>query len=174
MFTREKRIAWRSRRNRRNTRTTAGIGSSRLTHLMVRSRLYVITSTLPRNRSVIARVHGATRRGCQSASRNRTIVMAHLLRVGCCWLLARRYLERDSNPHCVRSERTASTSWAIRALWALRDSNPENARLELAAFTRYAKRPVALPTGIEPASPGRRPGSLARCFREQSRMKRFV
>ena len=30
---------------------------------------------------------------------------------------------------------------------------------------------VALPTGIEPASPGRRPGSLARCFREQLRSR---
>src|SRR6476659_5496151 len=42
---------------------------------MVRSRLYSITSILPRNRSVMARVHGSTRSGCQSLSRNRTIVI---------------------------------------------------------------------------------------------------
>jgi hypothetical protein len=75
MFTREKRMACRSRRNRRSTRTTAGIGTSRVTALIIRSRLYSITSTLPRNRSVTARVHGATRSGCQSTSRNDTIVM---------------------------------------------------------------------------------------------------
>src|SRR5262245_60410468 len=46
---------------------------------MVRSRLYSITSILPRNRSVMAWVHGSTRNGCQSLSRNRTIVMVHLL-----------------------------------------------------------------------------------------------
>src|SRR5262245_61028945 len=46
---------------------------------MARSRLYSITSILPRNRSVMARVHGSTRSGCQSLSRNRTIVMVHLL-----------------------------------------------------------------------------------------------
>src|SRR5262245_49652441 len=79
MLRRENLIACRSRRNRRRRRTTAGIGWSRPTPLMVRSRLYSITSILPRNRSVNACVHGSTRSGCQSLSRNRTIVMVHLL-----------------------------------------------------------------------------------------------
>src|SRR5262245_13036225 len=79
MLRRENLIACRSRRNRRRRRTTAGIGWSRPTPLIVRSRLYSITSILPRNRSVMARVHGSTRNGCQSLSRNRTIVMVHLL-----------------------------------------------------------------------------------------------
>src|SRR3954469_7883052 len=92
MFTRENRSACRSRRNRRSTRTTAGMGSSRLTVLMVRSRLCSITSTLPRKRSVIARVQGSTLNGCQSWSRNRTIVMAHLL---LCFFVSSH--PRDSN-----------------------------------------------------------------------------
>src|SRR5678816_830369 len=53
---------------------------------MARSRLYSITSILPRNRSVMAWVHGSTRSGCQSLSRNRTIVMVHLLSRLVCFL----------------------------------------------------------------------------------------
>src|SRR5262249_17620227 len=74
--------------------------------------------------------------------------------------------------HWVRSERTASAELGYPGVPVLLPCDlasgiePDPSAYKAAARASELRQ-VAPPTGIEPASPGRQPGSLARCLREQ-------
>src|SRR5688572_17888331 len=83
---------------------------------------------------------------------------------------ATEYRGRDSNPHCLHSECSASFQLGypgVSACWSCRQgSNPQPSADKAAALPIELRQDAAPPKGIEPSSTDRQSARLSRCVRE--------